>query len=330
MGGRARVRAGVVWVCLALGAGGIVVLWGSSTGTPAAPTGLVMETAPAARAAADANTATMPVGDGPGTEPRHDRRAVVDVASPVHGGQPHAAVTRQQIDAWIQDLRDDDVRWNAATALEKLIEAGDVAVPALERALWSDDVQQQFYAARALHALNAPISDRYLTVLVDAASKEHYSDTKHAYAALLCGGPRAIPFVRPLLDAGDYATRFRAAHVLARLGDSLHAESISHQMVRHLGHNRVPDDAVFAANALYHIGAPAVPILQSARGYLDDQGRALVDLILLDLRDPPRTKQDFMRREVMQRQHQISRTYADPVVQLDLRYTDIPRAKPPR
>lgn len=332
MGGRARVRAGVVWVCLALGAGGIVVLWGSGTGTPGPRAELAISSTDAtSEVAADAEPVAESGSGIDGTPPTAITRVQVEPSTPDSDGEPPpVAATLTQIELWIADLRDDEIRGNATAALRHLLEAGPWVAGALENALWSEDEQQRMYAAHALQRLRIPASDRMLRVLAEVLVAEPIGSREQALQWLIDAGPRSIPYLRPLLSADDYATRFHAAYALARVGDGLHAEAISQQMVRHLGHNGTSRDAMYAAQALYHIGRPAIPILEHARTYLDAQGRTLVDLILLDLRTPPQSKADFEQRRAMQQKNGISHVYCDPVIELSVLRSNLPRPRQPR
>jgi hypothetical protein len=330
MGGRARVRAGVVWVCLALGAGGIVLLWSAGAEVPGASAELTTHAGPAARTGSDGEPMAIAARDHADRESVPDRHAVIAAPQPPcgePGRQPQAAA--EQIERWIEDLRDDDVWGNATAALQGLKAAGEAAVPGLERALWSADAQQRVYAAHALAKLGRPVNDPILAELADGIAR-HDIDRKNALATLIAVGPRAIPYLRPLLGSPHYATRFHAAYALARVGDPLHARSIAWQMIQHLGDNDTTSDASFAAQALYHIGAPAVSLLEQSHVSLDAQGRALVELILLDMREPPRTSADFARRQLKQQRHKISSLYADPVVEFDFERSGLPSPSAPR
>ena len=136
----------------AVRAGGIVVLWTAGAGAAAPSVELMTDAAPVAGPAVDAEQAN-PAVDPQASQPPPDGRVAVEaeVADATFSDEPSPdQADPEQIDAWIRDLRDDDIRFNANEALAHLIAAGEAAAPALERALWSDDAQQRQFAARAL------------------------------------------------------------------------------------------------------------------------------------------------------------------------------------
>jgi hypothetical protein len=58
------------------------------------------------------------------------------------------------------------------------------------------------------------------------------------------------------------------------------------------------------------------------RGALDAQGRAVLDLVDLDVRSPPRDPKTLRERKS---RHQITSLYHDPVVEYDLWRSSVPR-----
>ena len=76
-----------------------------------------------------------------------------------------------------------------------------------------------------------------------------------------------------------------------------------------------------ATNGLYRLGERVLPILLDHRRYLDEQGRKLVDLIQLDLKQPPRTRREFYARG---REYRVSRLYHDVAVEYDVRRSRLP------
>jgi len=79
---------------------------------------------------------------------------------------------------------------------------------------------------------------------------------------------------------------------------------------------------MMATHGLFRMGDKALPILIDNRRYLDEQGRKLVDLIRMDLQQPPRTKKDLYSRSAMVR---VSQLYHDPAIEYDMRRSVMPR-----
>lgn len=214
---------------------------------------------------------------------------------------------------WVEELHDDDIRGNAVRAIRELKRLGAAAIPALTDALESSDYQQRQLAGALLRHLDARTPTPALlrvtveglrddalssyTVLANAAEGVRYLE-RHAWEA------------RELLVAGaqdpDLQQSFYAAVILARNQITLGIETTTAVLIEHLADNDIPGDACVASRALYLLGQPALPYLERARSSDDRQQAQVVELIIADLRDPPRTPAELAARKEVQQITQIA------------------------
>jgi hypothetical protein len=131
-------------LAVVLGASGVLWWLGGRTVAPAALAAVRAERVPPVDVADAVRGAIAAVDQVPGSGTATDVHR--DPVAPAAG----LVADEPQIAAWVRDLRDDAVPWNAELALGNLIELPRGTVPALERALLSPDVQQRHLAAWAL------------------------------------------------------------------------------------------------------------------------------------------------------------------------------------
>ena len=222
-------------------------------------------------------------------------------------------------------LADDDVRWNAQAALWELVGRGAAAVPELELALGSRDWQQRQMAAAALRRVEgyAP-SERMFVVCVEGLaddalpwgdSPRTFTHVANAYGSveyLIRHAAAAEGFIAAGLHSGDAQQRFFCAYALGMAGRSGYAELICEVLAPHLNDNDVRGDAVLGVRALYLTGDAVAPFLKDAMADADAQGRRAIEVILLDLRDPPGSVEEMRERWGDLR---ITELVHDPVVQ---------------
>ena len=104
------------------------------------------------------------------------------------------------------------------------------------------------------------------------------------------------------LDSSDLQQRFLAAVALVYIdSQSAPALRIVPILVRQLRDNHIRNDAVLAAGSLYRMGRRVIPQLERSLRDADLQARTTLELVLLNLREPPRTASELARRRSMQR-----------------------------
>lgn len=251
------------------------------------------------------------------------------------------ALRDERIVGWVSDLRDDGIAGNAIAALRRLVRLPPGSIAELQQSLASPDPQLRHFAAGVLRARCQLHKDRVteglLRVSVEALRSDLGPVSMAAFSTrigpLLQGttmflaehAAAAHDLLVPQLASSNKQQRFLSAYLLAqselRERTRWQANRIAHELVEHLVDNEVEGDAMMATNGLYQLGADALPVLSGSRRYLDEQGRKLVDLIRLDLEQPPRTKPDLYRRSSMV---SISRIYHDPAVEYDLSRSRVP------
>ena len=227
-----------------------------------------------------------------------------------------AHADRRGMDAWAESasngelvdaLVHDDVRWNALVAQLELIERGDDAVPQLELALRSEDWQQRQLAASLLRRVGTyQPSDSMLVVCVeglandrlpfDRGSRGIVSNATEGTLYLIRHVEQAEGYVAAGLHFDDAQQRFFCAYILGMTSRGGYAGKICEILAPHLNDNSISGDAVLATRALYLTGPAVIPHLDKAARKADAQGRSLLELVILDLRDPPETLGDLYER----------------------------------
>lgn len=226
-----------------------------------------------------------------------------------------------EISRHIEDLRSDDVRWNALRATEVLRRYGVEALAPLERALDSGDHQQRQCASSVLRdlvdALDAIPSPRLLYVTVaglrDDACHGTFNVANANEGTDFLGRhiQRARQLLVECLRSEDRQQRFLSALLLAehRILDDVSATCAV--LIEHLEDNDIPSDACQSCAALYTLGSPAIPYLVAHENAEDVQQREAVRLILMDIRRAPVTPEDFAERASL---HDLSTHLHDPCV----------------
>ena len=248
----------------------------------------------------------------------------------VEGNRPPPADARS-IDRYIADLADDDVRWNAHRAMSRLRRIGLTAEAQLEAALHSHDWQQRQLAAHCLRGLEGyEPSDRLLEVTVeglrdDDLPVETRRGRQTAYTCvynaargapyLLRHATQAEVYLLEGLGSDDEQQRFLCACILGHAGLQSGIPDGVPVLLEHLRDNDIPGDAMLSTAALYRFGLEVMPHLLAALPEADDQQARLIDLIVLDLTDPPENEEELRARKSMQ---DVTDIYYDPALQSKL------------
>lgn len=245
---------------------------------------------------------------------------------------------RRQIATLIAALHSDHVRGNAEHALDALTNAGPGAFAQLHEALLSDDHQQRQMAAAALvsagdawrdHPTDVTPTPALVRVLIEGLRHDdlpsgrdgdelRYNDVFNARRATEYLARHVELAEGPLVDAmhsDDGQQQFLAACLLGWAGRSDHASTIAAILLPHLRDNTLDSDALLAAPALYRLGKAIEPMLHEAMAKADRQQQRYLELIQLDLTDPPTTGAKLVARH--HRYHFCDFCY-DPVYQFSV------------
>ncbi|MCA8944158.1 MAG: hypothetical protein KDB80_16455 [Planctomycetes bacterium] len=219
------------------------------------------------------------------------------------------SVAMSQIVEWIDDLRDDDERWNGCIAKRQLLRHWRAARDHLEAALSSDDAQQRRFATDILRDAACPDpSARLLQAMVaDLEPGSCYEVPALQYLVPHVSSVRAELEWR--LRSSSPQLRLYAAYLLANGGyDDVGVRTV---LVEHLGDNSIDGDALFASHALYQLGNPVLATLDERMPYLDEQARLLVSEIERNLSAGSQPPGD-------ERLRHITRVYTNPVRDFDI------------
>lgn len=218
---------------------------------------------------------------------------------------PGISVTQlQRIRELIQDLHDDDVRFNALSSLDQLQALAEEAIPALEQALQYGDYQARQFAAEALCRMlrrddiaYAP-SQRFVEVLVEGMRDDAFpygeayvgvTNARRGYDYFMdrpAEIDRAEDALVRAIHGPDPQQRLLAALVLAEAGKTEYAGRLSQILAPHLADNQLASDGGFAARALFELGPAAWPYLEPLIDSADRQQAALVQSIIAQGLDP--------------------------------------------
>ncbi|MEZ5964745.1 MAG: hypothetical protein R3F56_12935 [Planctomycetota bacterium] len=237
------------------------------------------------------------------------------------------------VQAWVEDLRDDDIAGNAGIAMRRLREAGTAAVAALESALVSRDRQQRHLAAEVLRGLDVAPSAGLCAVSVEALAREMNDALTSTILA-----PTAVSATRYLashaqaardalrfgLGASDDQQRFLCAFLLACGGEPGDVQRVTRELVVHLADNHIRGDAVMAAHGLFRMGAGVRPLLQAWMPHVDEQARSILRLVDEDFAEDFRASGGPRPPFRGSRLPRVTRVYVDPAVHYDVRRSRVP------
>lgn len=129
-----------------------------------------------------------------------------------------ASAQQMLIAALIEDLREDDVKWNASSAENMLLKVGPAAIPALEAALDSEDLQQRRSAVFLLSELEAdePSARLVRRCVEQMEDDDEMGNGRRATQKLASWRWETVEDVLVrTLDAGDWQQQKLAARLLA-------------------------------------------------------------------------------------------------------------------
>ncbi|MCA9279402.1 MAG: hypothetical protein H6815_08875 [Phycisphaeraceae bacterium] len=224
---------------------------------------------------------------------------------------------RQLAAELVKDLRDDEIIGNGQRAVVLLRELGQVAVPALNGALLSDDWQQQQLAARLLREIS-PLdpSDALLQHSLDTlrgdpvtgydfdhpdavlVAKDVTDNIVSSVPLLIAHAWRIYPQLVEMARHGASQEQFFAAVVLAVGRCESAADIFMPVLIEHLGDNSTYFDAELVVVALIDFGELAKPYLTDVlnENRYDRQAKQHAEYLLLQYEGYPDTQEEYWRR----------------------------------
>lgn len=226
---------------------------------------------------------------------------------------------RAWIRSLIEQLRDDDIRWNATTAGRWLFPVRQEAAPWLRLALLSDDRQQRQIVAEILRQVDGERSELLLRANVEALECDDMTllrpnEAEEAMRILdelapaeiddarrrgiqisnatdsvgwFLEDPGRIRLAAPLLggqlDSPDPQAAFLSAFLLAHIGGDRWRDAVVPILVASLMENDVGGDAVLACNGLFAMGPEVVPELRRHLQLRDGQAELLLRHLIANL-----------------------------------------------
>jgi hypothetical protein len=228
----------------------------------------------------------------------------------------------------IEQLRDDDIRGNLLNAQSALFTHPDLTPEFLYNALNNEDWQIRQVVCQFIWNQSSDqrfvITENLVRVTIEGLKDDTtpFDRARHrglVYFNASFGVGKLIPIARdwshllvPILESDDGQQQFLAAYILARGGVYESVERISEILLPHLRDNTIREDAKFAVYALGGMGPELLPYLKDALITADAQQRDLVQLLIVDIMDPPITQSEIESRA---RYNTITQTVHDPAVQ---------------
>jgi hypothetical protein len=206
-------------------------------------------------------------------------------------------VSYDQINAWIEDLKDDEIPGNAAAAaaqLSNFVGCGDEVEIRLVRALDSPDYQQRQYAASVLRSpCPPPLYDRVLAISVEGLRNDVYNSSWTTFLNASEGTEYLFRYIDQAkfhlfagLDSADNQQRFLCAYILAYSNRPVDLPRMVSILCEHLNRNEIGQDACMAASALFRLGPGILPLLREELTTGDDQKRKTLQLLARNLAGP--------------------------------------------
>lgn len=253
---------------------------------------------------------------GPSLRPleRPDGRRVASPAVIAAPAAPSPPPTAEELQALIDDLRDDDERWNATDA-SRTLRDHTYASPEAFAAVWnalmpcatSSDPQQRDIAVGQLLSYGSgqrplppgalPPSEALLDHAIEWLERVPRLES---YIWGVAGARTKILFALQHADAlesrlFDVVSNprdrdpFLPAFVLGATGRSKHVHLLAPLLVPHLRDNNRGADACMATEALVGLGAAALPYLEGALADADEQQRLSIEAVRLEILTPTTT-----------------------------------------
>lgn len=209
-----------------------------------------------------------------------------------------APALRSRFMAAIENLRDDDIPYNALHAQAELCEIGCQALPVLEKALWSEDYQTRHVAAWILRHCCADYepTPRLLDVTADQLNWYEYPEDMYWLTTpadafhWLRDSTQAVRQLKGRLvrnlQSTDRQEQVLSALLLAEHGETAWSSVLAPILIPHLADNQIPSDGGLAAYALGKLGESVRVYVTPLLGSDDAQQADLARLILAELDHP--------------------------------------------
>ncbi|MHC4894477.1 MAG: hypothetical protein ACYTFV_14240 [Planctomycetota bacterium] len=227
-----------------------------------------------------------------------------------------------QLAAWLEDLRSDDVAWNATDAASRLTHAirrksnRERLRPLAEPLLYSDDRQQRLLVTTLMLRLEnraRSAGDGYVPhPLVEERALEWLAHPEslgydcrgltpkaiHARTFCVNQGYALHDRLAGKLRSGDEEVQFYAALLLGAQGVERYAPTIASILVPHLADNRIDEDALEAAFALKQLGSAVLPWLPTTA--VDEQQAYLLEALRDEIHMPGSSSNNEGRWDISQ------------------------------
>ena len=198
---------------------------------------------------------------------------------------------------YVGDLRDDDVSYNADSAMYSINWFPDeITTPLLEAALRSDDHQQRQYAGSMLRDRKGFVAtDDLLRVIVEGLADDRVNDRTSWLAMgnarvnfdyLLAHPGAGESYIAQGLRSADSQQRLLCAVIAAATRREALLPSACPILIDSLGNDGVAENAKFSAAALLKLGTPALVYLEPACKDADDQRRQVACLLTERIIEP--------------------------------------------
>ncbi|MCC7015095.1 MAG: hypothetical protein IT454_21220 [Planctomycetes bacterium] len=201
---------------------------------------------------------------------------------------------------WIEDLRDDDVRWNAQQAVDELQRAPSEVEELLGACLDARDRQQRKLAALVLARRGSTVrAPRLAECLVEDLAEDEfpwgcareaerctYTPLWNASCAAqwLAEHPEwSRAALEAAADSGSVQQQLAVSALLALDAGSSSSDRACVRMIAHLADNDVSQDAALAFDVLATVGPRALPFVERAWPGSDAQQRELLRRLFAEL-----------------------------------------------
>ena len=237
-----------------------------------------------------------------------------------------ASLLNDRTPTWelVEELRDDDVRWNATAALgllerrirrepatraevlaavEPYLDAGDAQLSTLATAL-ALRIQRLEREAGQARRPSPRLLERALQWLVKLPRVESEMGLPSRYDLIVFAMEhveRLEPRLLQVLEHPAGRDPFDCAFVLGATGRRQHLELVAPVLLPHLRDNRIENDAVMAMEALQGLGPGVIPHLEAALSTADFQQRGCLEAVLLEFSWPITTHAEARARKHLTR-----------------------------
>ncbi len=267
--------------------------------------------------------------------------ALATLAPLAHAGQADPTVAEL-----IEDLRHDDVRWNARDSVWAIMLLNEPPLDELHEALDSDDWQQRQLACDLLWRMydkqgrrsrwygngreqpawrsysQGALTERMIEITIEGLEDDDspyapgdegnlmLANAANGFVRLADHATAARDQLLEGLTSENYQQKFLCALALARGGVSSAANDVLPILLPHLADNDIREDAKWCTHAIFQLGDAALPALKQARlDSEDSQQRATLTLLILNLEGAPESLDEAESRRALNR---VTKTTHDP------------------